>query len=135
MSATFKAVLAAAVCLSLASLARAQTPSIVGIWSHRVVTAQGTVGVVWDEFDADGQLHVMIVNPMLTMDYYGVYRVLNNGTVLRAQINDFMPKQFCTLRCSPTTPELQIGRPGDSPLHFGGPSVIYIGGDMYTRQQ
>ena len=125
----------AALLMADATMTAAQTPSIVGVWSHRVVTAQGPVGVIWDEFDANGQLHVKIVNPILTMDYYGVYQVLNNGAVLRAQINDFTPKQMCTLVCSPTTPELPIGRPGDSPLRFGGPSVIYIGGDMYTRQQ
>ncbi|MBV9993791.1 MAG: hypothetical protein JO127_01130 [Caulobacteraceae bacterium] len=118
-----------------AGVAAAPTPSIVGLWSHRVVTAQGAVGVVWDEFGADGRLHVKIVNPILTMDYYGVYKLLNNGAVLRAQINDFTPRQMCTLVCSPTRPELPIGRPGDSPLRFDGPSVIYIGGDMYTREK
>jgi hypothetical protein len=48
------------------SLAAAQTPSIVGVWSRRVVTAQGAVAVIWDEFDANGQLHVKIVNPTTT---------------------------------------------------------------------
>jgi len=118
-----------------ATTADAQTPSIVGLWSHRVITAQGPVGVIWDEFHANGQLHVKIVNPMLTMDYFGVYQVLNNGTVVRAQVNDYTPKQMCTMVCSATMPELPIGRPGDSPLRFAGPNVIYIGGDMYTRQK
>jgi hypothetical protein len=124
----------AAMLLAGAPVAAAQ-PSIVGVWSHRVITAEGPVGVIWDEFDANGQLHVKIVNPMLTMDYYGVYQVLNNGTVVRAQVNDYTPKQMCTMVCSATKPELPIGRPGDSQLRFGGPNVIYIGGDMYTRQR
>lgn len=61
--------------------------------------------------------------------------MLNNGTVLRAQINDYTPKQMCTAVCTATTPELAVGQPADSPLRIDGASVIYIGADLYTRQQ
>jgi hypothetical protein len=131
------AALAAAFALVAPAIAAAQTPSLVGVWSHHVVdqrTGQDS-SVIWDEFDANGQLHMRVVNAVQTIDYYGVYQLLNGGTVVRAQFNDFEPKQLCTMICSPITPQMQMGQPGDSALRFDGPNVVYFGADMYTRQQ
>ena len=131
------AVLAAtAIALAAPAIAAAQTPSLVGVWSHHVVDLQTgqPISVIFDEFDANGQLHMRVVTSIATIDYYGVYQVLNAGTVVRAQFNDYEPKQLCTLVCSPITPQTPMGQPGDSPLRFDGPNVVYFGADMYTRQ-
>lgn len=128
-------ILAGGLVVGAATVAAAQTPSIVGIWSHRTVTAQGAVAVIFDEFDANGQLHLRFVTPAGTIDYFGVYQMVNGGTVVRAQLNDYSPKQICTMVCSPVTPTMPIGQPNDSPVRFDGPNVLYFGGDMYTRQQ
>jgi hypothetical protein len=118
------------------ALVAAQTPSLVGTWSTRRVTQQGTVAVVFDQFDANGNVHVRAVNPGITMDYVGVYQLLNNGSVIQSRINDYSPKQFCTMVCSPTRPELAIGVVDTAPLRFEGPNVMFIGNDgPYTRMQ
>jgi hypothetical protein len=131
-------IIAAAIALAALTapvVAAAQTPSIVGAWSTRRVTAQGTVAVVFEQFDASGNVHVRATNPLLTMDYYGVYQLQDNGAVIQSRINDYAPKQFCTQVCSPTTPELAIGVVDTAPLRFEGPNVMYIGNDgPYTRQ-
>ena len=127
---------AAVLALVTPALAVAQTPSLVGIWSHHVVdprTGQDSI-VILDEFDANGQLHMRVFNGVQTMDYYGVYQVLNGGAVVRAQFNDYAPKQLCTLICSPIPPQTPMGQPSDSALRFDGPNVVYFGADMYTRQ-
>ena len=131
------AALAATLVFAAPGLAAAQTPSIVGVWSHRVVDTQTgqTISVIWDEFDANGQLHLRFVTAAGTIDYYGVYQVLNGGAVIRAQLNDYEPKQLCTMVCSPVTPTMAIGQPNDSPVRFDGANVVYFGADMYTRQQ
>jgi hypothetical protein len=117
--------------------ALAQTPSLVGVWSHRVVdprTGQA-ISVIWDEFDADGRLHSRFVTPRGNIDLYGAWRVLPGGAVVRAVYNDWQPKQTCTLVCTPNPSPTPIGQPGDSPMRFAGPNVVFFGGDMYTRQR
>ncbi len=115
-------------------VAAAQTPSIVGVWSTRRVGADGTIAVVFDQFDANGAVHVRTFGG-LTMDYFGVYQLLNNGTVIQSRITDYSPKQLCTMVCSPTTPTLIVGQVDTAPLRFEGPNVMFIGADgPYTRQ-
>jgi hypothetical protein len=122
---------------SAATLAWAQTPSLVGIWSHRVVSPETgeTISVIWDEFDAGGRLHTRFVTKMGTIDLYGAYRVLSGGQMVRAVYNDYEPRQTCTMVCTPNPPPMPIGRPGDSPMRFDGPDVVYFGGDRYTRHR
>jgi len=115
--------------------ASAQTPSLVGVWSHRVVGSEGPIAVIWDEFDANGQLHSRFVTPKGTIDLVGSYQVLSGGRVVRAVYNDWQPKQTCTMVCTPNPSPMPICRPGDSPLRFAGPNVVYFGADMYTRQR
>ena len=91
--------------------------------------------MIWDEFAANGKLHAKFVTPAGTIDIYGDYRVLEGGTVVRAVYTDYEPKQVCTMICSPLQSPVPIGQPGDSPMHFDGPNVVYFGGDMYTRQR
>lgn len=138
MSAAFKGAcaLGAALALALApGLASAQ--SLVGVWSHRVVSPQTgeTISVIWDEFGPNGQLHSRFVTRMGSIDLYGAYRVLGGGSVVRAVYNDWSPKRTCTMVCTPNPPPMPIGRPGDSRMRFSGPDVVYFGGDMYTRQR
>lgn len=126
----------ASLAFAAAGSAAAQTPSLVGVWSHRVVSPQTgqTISVIWDEFGANGQLHSRFVTSAGTIDLYGSYQVLNGGAVVRAVYNDWSPKQTCTAVCTPNPSPMPIGRPGDSPMRFDGPDVVYFGGDMYTRQ-
>ena len=121
---------------AVAPPASAQTPSLVGTWSHRVVSPQTgeAISVIWDEFDANGRLHSKFVTRMGTIDLYGTYQVLNGGSVVRAEFTDWSPKQTCTMVCTPNPSPMPIGRPGDSPMRFAGANVVYFGGDMYTRQ-
>jgi hypothetical protein len=118
-----------------ATLALAQTPSLVGVWSHRVVSPETgqTISVIWDQFYPDGRLHSRFVTAMGTIDLSGSYQVLDGGHVVRAVFTDYTPKQTCTMVCTPNPPPMPIGRPGDSPMRFAGPNVVYFGGDMYTR--
>jgi hypothetical protein len=121
--------------VALAASASAQTPSLVGVWSHRVVSPQTgqAIAVIWDQFGANGQLHSRFITARGTIDLYGTYRVVNGGSVVRAVFTDWQPKQTCTMVCTPNPSPMPIGRPGDSPLSFDGPNVVYFGGDMYTR--
>ena len=137
MSANFKAALAVCAGLTLAGVAVAQTPSLVGIWSHRVVSPETgeTIEVIWNEFDATGRLHSRFVTKLGTIDLVGAYQVLQGGRLVRAVYNDWSPKQTCTMVCTPNPSPMPIGRPGDSPMRFDGPNVVYFGGDMYTRQR
>jgi hypothetical protein len=132
---TTAAVLAASLVAATANPASAQTPSLVGVWSHRVVGSEGPIAVIWDEFDANGQLHSRFVTSKGTIDLVGNYQVLGGGRVVRAVYTDWQPKQTCTMVCTPNPSPMPIGRPGDSPLRFDGPNVVYFGGDMYTRQR
>lgn len=135
---TLKAALALSAALALAgagTLAAAQTPSLVGIWSHRVVHGGQAIAVIWDEFDPGGQLHMRFVTPKGNIDLYGSYQVLSGGSVVRAVLNDWSPKQTCTLVCTPNPSPMPIGRPGDSAVRWAGPNVVYFGADMYTRQR
>ncbi|HWD66661.1 MAG TPA: hypothetical protein VG227_01755 [Caulobacteraceae bacterium] len=118
-----------------ASSAFAETPSLVGVWSHHVDDPRTGqyISVIWDEFSPDGRLHSKYVTPAGTIDLYGAYQV--RGGVVRAVFNDWSPKQVCTLVCTRNPPPMQIGVPGDSPLRFAGPDVVYFGADMYTRHR
>jgi hypothetical protein len=140
MPGALKAILALSTGLALAaaaSSAAAQTPSLAGVWSHHVVDPRTGqyISVIWDQFSPDGRLHSRFVTPAGTIDLYGVYQVLNGGAVVRAVFNDWSPKQVCTLVCTRNPPPMQIGVPGDSPLRFAGPDVVYFGADMYTRHR
>jgi hypothetical protein len=121
--------------LLAAAAGAASAQSLVGVWSHRVVGSEGPIAVIWDEFGANGQLHSRFVTPKGTIDLVGSYQVLSGGRVVRAVYNDWSPKQTCTMVCTPNPSPMPIGRPGDSPLRFAGPNVVYFGGDMYTRQR
>ena len=128
--------LSAALALTLGpSLAAAQTPSLVGVWSHHVVHGGRAIAIIFDEFDPSGRMHMRFVTPRGTIDLYGSYRVLNGGSVVRAVLNDWSPKQTCTMVCTPNPSPMPIGQPGDSAVRWAGPNVIYIGADMYTRQR
>jgi hypothetical protein len=120
---------------AMAGAAAAQTPSLVGVWSHRVVHGSQAIAVVWDQFGPGGQLHTRFVTPKGTIDLFGSYQVLNGGQVVRAVYNDWSPKQTCTMVCTPNPSPMPIGRPGDSAVRFAGPNVVYFGADMYTRQR
>jgi len=137
MTVAQKLALALSANLIVAAPAAAATPSLVGVWSHRVVSPETgeTISVIWDEFGPAGQLHSRFQTRMGAIDLYGAYQVLNGGRVVRAVYNDWSPKQTCTAVCTPNPPPMPIGRPGDSPMRFAGPNVVYFGGDMYTRQR
>ena len=138
MSQGFGAGFAVAGGLALAAAAApaaAQTPSLVGVWSHRVVHGGQAIAVVWDEFAPSGQLHSRLVTPKGTIDLYGSYQVLNGGQTVRAVYNDWSPKQTCTMVCTPNPSPMPIGQLGDSTLRFAGRDVVYFGADMYTRQR
>jgi hypothetical protein len=128
---------AGAILAVAAGSAIALTPSLLGIWSHRVVSPQTGEGiaVIWDQFDANGQLRSRFVTPKGTIDLSGSYQVLSGGKVVRAVYTDWSPKQTCTMVCTPNPSPMPIGRPGDSSIRFAGPNVVYFGGDMYTRQR
>jgi len=129
------ATVAGAACLLFAGVAAAQTPSVVGLWSMTVHDQQGQViSVVWDQFSADGHVTVRFVTAAGTVQYTGVYQMLSGGAVLQARIDDYEPKQTCTLVCTPVTPTMPIGQVGD-PVSFQGPNVLCLGADCYTRQQ
>jgi hypothetical protein len=128
-------VVASVIVAAMATVAAAQTPSLVGVWSHHVVHGGRAIAVIWDEFGPGGQLHSRFVTSAGTIDLYGSYQVLSGGSVVRAVYTDWSPKQTCTLVCTPNPSPMPIGRPGDSALRFAGPNVVYFGADMYTRQR
>ena len=135
-----KSTLAAFAGLTLAGAAAsafAQTPSLVGVWSHHNYDPQTGQynSVTWDEFSADGRLHTRFVTRRGTIDMYGRYQVTRGGAVTRAIYDDWSPKQVCTMVCTRNPPPLQIGVWADSPTRFAGPNVVYFGGDMFTRQR
>lgn len=132
----FVAVVAmAAACAGLASPAWAQTPSIVGVWSETTHDQYGNpLNAVWDEYTADGKLHIRFITPAGTEDYYGVYQLTNGGATLQARIDDFSPKQICTMICSAVTPMMPMGQVMNSPVRFAGPNVLVVGTDQFNRQ-
>lgn len=108
---------------------------IVGLWSMTVHNNAGQAfAVVWDEFDADGRLHVRFVTRAGTEDYYGTYRMIGSNEV-QSRFTDYEPKQLCTLVCSRITPVFPMNKLGTSPVRFVGTSIMYLGTDRYNRQR
>jgi len=136
MSAARKVAVALSAAVAMAGAAgSAGAQSLVGTWSHHVVHNGRVIAIIWDAFGAGGQLHSRFVTPKGTIDLYGTYQVLSGWGSVRAVYSDWSPKQTCTLVCTPNPSPMPIGQPGDSPLRFAGPNVVYFGGDMYTRQR
>ncbi|HEX3916711.1 MAG TPA: hypothetical protein VHW60_05185 [Caulobacteraceae bacterium] len=123
-------------CAGIASVAWAQTPSIVGIWSETTVNPQTgqPITAVWDQYTADGKLHIRFITGAGTEDYYGVYTLVGGGATLQARIDSFAPTQICTMICSPVTPVMPIGQVMNSPIGFAGPNVLIVGTDHFNRQ-
>lgn len=127
---------ALATCAFAATSASAQTPSIVGVWSMTVHDQYGNaISVVWDQFTADGHVTSRQITPAGTIQYTGVYQLLNGGAVARARFDDYEPKQMCTLVCTPVTPSMTMGQVDDTAVTFRGPDVLCLGADCYNRQQ
>jgi hypothetical protein len=121
-------------CLPLAVWASSNP--IVGVWSMAVHDQYGfAFAVVWDEFTADGRLHVKLVTRAGTEDYYGVYRLVRGGSAVQSRFTDYEPKQLCTMICSPITPVFPMNRTTLSPVRFVGTSTMFLGADRYNRQR
>jgi hypothetical protein len=96
--------------LALTSFASAQ--SIVGTWSSRVLDPYGnTSAVIFLTFGSDGSFQEYLTTNMGASTYYGSYQVDASQTSVSYVLQDYDPKEFCSLgQCSPIPSFIPLGQ-------------------------
>jgi hypothetical protein len=119
----------------------ASAQSIVGTWSSQVLDPNGnTSAVIFLTFGSDGSFQEYLTTNMGASTFYGSYQVDAAQTSVSYVLQDYDPKEFCSLgQCSPIPSSIPLGQTQGMQVQWMDNNLFVVqdaGGPMrFIRQQ